>query len=275
MKASAPGLKPPLKYPGGKRFLAPAVRALWLNSNTLRLVEPFSGGLSISLGIQPDRALLNDRNPHVINFYKCIKKGLKIDLAMKNEECFYYKKREEFNGLIKKKQINTQKSACLFYYLNRTGFNGLVRFNKSGLYNVPFGRHVKINYKTDFREYAPVMKNWRFRSADFSALQIKPSDFLYVDPPYDVEFRAYSTTAFKWADQERLVDWLADKTCPVVVSNQATERIIRLYKKNNFSLRYLHAPRMISCNGDRSPVTEVLAVKNLAAPRKTRAGAGT
>ena len=264
MKADGPGLRPPLKYPGGKRLLAPTVRALWLKSDTRRLVEPFSGGLSISLGIQPDRALLNDRNPHVINFYQCIKKGLKIDLAMKNEERFYYKRREEFNGLIKTKQINTQKSACLFYYLNRTGFNGLVRFNKSGLYNVPFGRYGNINYRTDFREYVPVMKNWRFRSADFSALKIKPSDFLYVDPPYDVQFRAYSTGGFQWADQERLVEWLADKTCPVVVSNQATERIIRLYKKNNFSLRYLQAPRMISCNGDRSPVTEVLAVKNLA-----------
>ena len=263
MKADGQGLRPPLKYPGGKRLLAPTVRALWLKSDTRRLVEPFSGGLSISLGIQPERALLNDCNPHVINFYQCIKKGLKIDLAMKNEERFYYKRREEFNGLIKTKRINTQKSACLFYYLNRTGFNGLVRFNKSGLYNVPFGRYVNINYRTDFREYVPVMKNWRFRSADFSALRIKPSDFLYVDPPYDVEFRAYSRSGFQWADQERLMEWLADKTCPVVVSNQATERIIRLYKKNNFSLRYLKAPRMISCNGDRSPVTEVLAVKNL------------
>ena len=263
MKPEGQGLKPPVKYPGGKRFLVPAVRALWLKSKTERLVEPFSGGLSISLGIQPDKALLNDRNPHVINFYKYIKKGLKIDLAMKNDEGFYYKRREEFNGLIKRKKINTEKSACLFYYLNRTGYNGLVRFNKSGFYNVPFGRYANINYKTDFREYVPVMKNWRFRSADFSTLDIKPSDFLYVDPPYDVEFRSYSMNEFKWADQERLVDWLADKTCPVVVSNQATKRIIALYKENNFRLRYIRAPRMISCNGDRAPAKEVLAVKNL------------
>jgi len=31
------------------------------------LVEPFCGGLAVTLGLRPARALLNDANPHVIN----------------------------------------------------------------------------------------------------------------------------------------------------------------------------------------------------------------
>lgn len=256
-------MKPPIKYPGGKRFLIPTVKEYWLKCNSKRLVEPFSGGLSIVLGIAPKNALLNDSNPHVINFYNWIKKGLVIKMPMKNEKSFYYHKREEFNQLILENKMTTKKAASLFYYLNRTGFNGLVRFNKSGFYNVPFGRHSNINYKTNFKEYIPIMKKWNLKSGDFSSIKIRENDFLYIDPPYDVEFRSYSMDEFQWEDQVRLVEWLSNKKCPIIISNQATERIIKLYKKYNFKLKYILAPRMISCNGDRTPAKEVIATKNL------------
>jgi DNA adenine methylase len=57
-------------------------------------------------------------------------------------------------------------------------------------------------------------------------------------------------------------EWLADHPGPVVLSNQATGRIVKLYRKLGFTLRFLDAPRRISCNGDRSPAREVLAVKD-------------
>jgi len=63
-------------------------------------------------------------------------------------------------------------------------------------------------------------------------------------------------------DQIRTAEWLARHSGPVVLSNQATPRIIRLYRKLGFSLKFLNAPRMISCNGDRTPAREVLAIKN-------------
>lgn len=255
-------LKPPIKYPGGKRFLIPVIKKLWVESNAKRLVEPFSGGLSISLGIEPKNALLNDSNPHVINFYEWVKKGLVINMPMKYEKEFYYQRREEFNQLISEEIITTRKSASLFYYLNRTGFNGLVRFNKSGFYNVPFGRYSKINYKTDFKNYTPIMKPWEFKSGDFSSLRIRKTDLLYVDPPYDVEFRSYSMDEFQWEDQVRLVKWLSKKICPIIISNQATNRIIELYLNYDYKLDYISAPRMISCNGDRTPAREVLATRN-------------
>ena len=49
---------------------------------------------------------------------------------------------------------------------------------------------------------------------------------------------------------------------PVVLSNQATERILKLYQKLGFKLQYLNGPRRISCTGDRSAAREVLALND-------------
>ena len=98
---------------------------------------------------------------------------------------------------------------------------------------------------------------------DFEALKIGPEDFLYIDPPYDVEFTKYAKEDFKWEDQVRLVEWLKDFGGPVVASNQATERIIKLYQEAGFKVELISAPRRISCTGNRSPAMEILALKNL------------
>jgi len=260
--ASSP-LRPPIKYPGGKRFLVPKLRQLLKHVPCKRLVEPFSGGLSVSLGLLPEQALLNDRNPHVINFYNQVRHGLTIDIPMRNDRAYYYQLRDEFNRLIADNRFAGRHGAELFYYLNRTGYNGLVRFNKSGLFNVPFGVHKTIDYRRDFSEYGPVMRAWEFHCGDFGDLAIRDGDVVYADPPFDVEFRAYATGGFGWEDQVRLVEWLTDLSCPVIISNQATKRIVQLYKQHGYKLKYVQAPRMISCNGDRTPAREVVALRNL------------
>src|SRR5689334_24073563 len=68
--ASAATLRPPLKWAGGKRWQLPHLRPLWARHTHRRLVEPFCGGLAVAIGLSPARALLNDANPHVINFYR-------------------------------------------------------------------------------------------------------------------------------------------------------------------------------------------------------------
>ena len=66
----SPAPKPPLKWAGGKRWLIPVLRPLWERHSRRRLVEPFCGGLGLALSVRPRRALLNDINPHAINFYR-------------------------------------------------------------------------------------------------------------------------------------------------------------------------------------------------------------
>src|SRR5262249_42541232 len=140
-------LDPPLKWAGGKRWLVPEFTKLFAPHQWRRLVEPCSGAAAITLGVQPARALLNDINPHLMNFHRSLQRGLTIQIPMENKQAAYYRNRERFNRLAREQRFDrdAQELASLFYYLNRTGFNGLCRFNQRGGFNVPFGKN-KIDY---------------------------------------------------------------------------------------------------------------------------------
>ena len=263
-----PTVKPPLKWAGGKRWLVPHLRALWVRYTRRRLVEPFCGGLAIALGLNPRRALLNDVNPHLVNFYRHLQRGLVVKIPMENDGELFYRHRAEFNRTIATRRgRGSRKAAELFYFLNRTGFNGLCRFNQSGQFNVPFGRYSKIPYVRDFRPYAEPLSRWNFTDDDFESVEVSPKDFIYADPPYDVQFRDYASGGFDWNAQERLAAWLARHPGPVVASNQATDRIVRLYRGLGFDVDLLDGPRLISRTGDRTPAPEIFATRNIDRPR--------
>ncbi|HXT69338.1 MAG TPA: Dam family site-specific DNA-(adenine-N6)-methyltransferase [Vicinamibacterales bacterium] len=257
--------KPPLKWAGGKRWQVPHLRPLWAPHAGRRLVEPFCGGLAVALGLAPDQALLNDLNPHLISFYRWLQRGLRLDdeIEMTNDKALYYAHRRRFNELVRTGMANGRESACLFYFLNRTGYNGLCRFNSRGEFNVPFGRYARIQYARDLSPYAEKLGRWTFVNDDLERLEIHGDDFIYADPPYDVEFTQYSSARFTWEDQERTALFVSRHRGPAVLVNQATTRIARLYRKLGFTLTYLQAPRRISCTGDRRPAREVLATRNL------------
>jgi DNA adenine methylase len=246
-------------------------------------VEPFVGGMAIALGLQPQVAMLNDANKHVINFYRCLQQGLTNSLLMVNDAELYLQYRSAFNQLtvdsaglgleetsdqtqalhagLESEETSDQTQALLFYYLNRTGFNGLCRFNNKGEFNVPFGRYKTITYSSDFLEYQDLLGRWEFKCGDFAQLPLRDDDFIYADPPYDRVFTKYSQQDFTWDDQERLAEWLAHHAGRVVVSNQATDRIIALYEKLGFRIETIEAPRRIACNGNRKPALEMLAFR--------------
>jgi len=254
-------LKPPLKWAGGKRWLVPELLSLWQPFQERRYVEPFCGGLAGALGLNPSKALLNDVNSHLINFYEQVKRGLELDIEMRNDEQLFYQHRGRFNQLIREEQVQSAEAAQLFYYLNRTCFNGLCRFNQRGEFNAPFGTYANITYAKDFYEYVPLLEQWTFTNCDIGTLQLQTGDFVYADPPYDVEFTTYSAGGFSWGDQVRTAELLAKHDGPTVISNQSTGRIMNLYKELGFTLTYRDAPRRISCTGDRSFAKEVIATK--------------
>lgn len=256
-------LRPPLKWAGGKRWQVPYLRPLWAVHAHRRLVEPFCGGLAVTLGLSPRQALLNDVNAHVVNFYRWLQHGLRVDLRMENDETLFYEHRDRFNALLAGGEAASRDAAALFYYLNRTGFNGLCRFNQSGEFNVPFGRYTRIRYTKDFTPYREVFARWILMNGDVEAVPIERTDFVYADPPYDVEFTQYAQGGFSWDDQQRTAEWLARHRGPVVLVNQATPRIEALYRRLGFDLHFRDAPRRISCTGDRTPAREIMGTRHL------------
>jgi len=220
------------------------------------------------LGLSPKKALLNDHNPHLISFYRWLQHGLdptSVRVNLVNARPVFNANRDRFNFLIANGKADTTEAAVLFYYLNRTAFNGLCRFNSRGYFNVPFGAYKTIRYKDarDFAIYKEALAGYDFRCDDFERLSIRAGDFIYADPPYDVQFTSFTAGGFSWGDQQRLARWLAGQRVPVIASNQATRRILNLYKDLGFRVRTLAAPRRISCDGNREPAREMLATLNL------------
>src|SRR5437879_926629 len=186
-------LPPPLKWAGGKRWQLPHLRKLWESESHRRLVEPFCGGLAITLGLLPERALLNDINPHLINFYRWLKRGLNISIEMSNSQTRFYKHRKRFNELLRSGKATTKEAASLFYYLNRNGYNGLCRFNRSGEFNVPFGSYVNITYRMDFLQYRNVFATWKLMHVRLERVRLQPDDFVYRGPASAVAFGRTAT----------------------------------------------------------------------------------
>ena len=170
-------LVPPLKWAGGKRWQVPHVAAFWMPHFERRLVEPFCGGLAIALGLRPQQALLNDANPHLVNFYRWIKKGLRPSIEMKKDERLFYRHRDRFNELVRAGRQATREAAELFYYMNRTAYNGLCRFNSRGEFNVPFGQYKTVYYAESFDDYRSTFSGWDFTTGDFANLSLRPDDF--------------------------------------------------------------------------------------------------
>jgi DNA adenine methylase len=263
LRSNGDSLNPPLKWAGGKRWQLPHVKKYWDRESHRRLVEPFCGGLAVALGLMPQRALLNDINPHLINFYSWLRRGLKISIEMEYDEALFYRHRSRFNEVLRTGRSAKKEAASLFYYLNRTAYNGLCRFNRQGEFNVPFGKYSDVKYRRDFTAYKSAFSSWEFSNARFDQVTLEPDDFVYADPPYDVEFTQYSKEGFGWKDQVHTAEMLARHEGPVILSNQATRRILKLYRELGYRLIKLDAPRRISCTGDRSLAKEVLALRNL------------
>src|SRR5438309_2331553 len=84
-------------------------------------------------------------------------------------------------------------------------------------WQVPHRRYARIGYTRDFTFYRDVFAEWTFSCADLEAVPLDRGDFVYGDPPYDVEFTQYAKDGFTWEDQERTAVWLSKHRGPVVL----------------------------------------------------------
>lgn len=255
-----------LKWAGGKRWIVPTLKPIIEKYKDVPLMELFAGGAALSFALERKKVILNDKNPHLINFYLQIQQGVDIfsvGVEFKNDKEIFYKNRTRFNELIRNGMQDTPEAAALFYYLNKTAYNGLMRFNSKGFFNTPFGKHKTINYTFDILSYKHLIESWKLMCKDFSEVDIPPDAIVYADPPYDVEFTNYNADGFDWEEQIRLVKFLSSIPNPIILSNQATERIVKLYKSYDFIITLKDAPRSISCNGNRDKAKEVIAYKNI------------
>ncbi len=224
--------KPFIKWVGGKSQLIEQLEALlpadFSERKDITYIEPFVGGgamLFYMLQTYPNikSAVINDINPDLTLCYQVVRdnpteliKSLNVIqseyYALQTEEerkVFYLQQRERFNT----KSLGKIDNTTLFFFLNRTCFNGLYRVNKSGKFNVPFGKYNTPTICDPATIYADskVLQKVDIMTGDFEQTfaKIEGNTFFYFDPPYrplsnTSSFNDYSKEDFNDNAQIRL-----------------------------------------------------------------------
>jgi DNA adenine methylase len=225
---------PPIKSQGIKTKLVPWIMGLVPKANG-KWIEPFLGTGVVAFNSGYKQAILNDTNPHIINFYKEIQKkvitaplikeyleqeGELLSKAANNGYEHYLKVRSRFNN---------EFSLYDFIFLSRAGFNGMMRFGKKGNWNIPFckkpERFAQAYITKITNQVSAVSKiikpepAWAFYNesfADIIPLATK-DDIIYCDPPYYGRYADYYNS---WTekDEELLFQLLSSTKAKFILS---------------------------------------------------------
>jgi DNA adenine methylase len=262
--------RPFLKWAGGKRQLLPQLLH-YVPENYGTYLEPFVGAGALFFALPPHKSEISDINPELINAYLQIQKApdeiLQFLATYHNEETFFYAIRSKDAA-----EMGKAERAARLIYLNRTCFNGLYRENKSGKFNVPFGRYVNPKfYDPDLiHAVSGFLQGVKIYEKDFSWVEdkAKPGDFVYFDPPYHPlsstsSFTSYSKGNFSAEDQTRLRDTfirLTQSNVHCLLSNSHCDFILDLYAdKRYFTIETIMASRNINSKADgRGKIKEVI-----------------
>jgi DNA adenine methylase len=260
---TAETVTPPIKWPGGKRWLMKRFPGLLNIDQRHRFFEPFLGGAAVFAHYRPRNAVLSDLNAELIGVYGAMREDPEgiVRRLWEHQMChdreYYYRVRSITYD-------DPVDAAARFIYLNRTCFNGIYRVNQRGEFNVPIGSRNSVIFDSDdFVGWSRLLKQAEIRACDFeeSIASAWAGDFVFADPPYVVKhnlngFRKYNEALFSWSDQERLARVLCD----------AAERGVRVVATNanhpSVSLLY---PKIFR----RTPATRGSCVAGLAAKRGT------
>ena len=258
---------PFLKWVGGKTSLLPEL-VKHVPPRTRRYHEPFVGGGALFFAVAPPRAVLSDMNAELIHCYAQVRDDVYgvLDVLARH---IYERTHFEAVRAQDPKRLAAAERAARLIYLNKTCFNGLWRVNRSGRFNVPFGRYKNPAFcdPATLINASHALRGVELEEAPFevSLPRAAPGDFVYLDPPYDpvsptASFASYTAGGFNWEDQKRLFHacvTLNRRGVRFLMSNSATPRMRELWR--GFEQRTVKAPRFINSKADgRGHVDELL-----------------
>ena len=191
MKDSKKLAQPFFKWVGGKRQIADIILDE-LPSEIENYYEPFVGAGAILFRVLQEypnlkHVHINDSNTDVVWAYAYVRDSIdKLIEGLKeiekeynfseDKQGFYYKRRTEFNELIRENNYELRRTV-LFLFLNKTCFNGMYRVNKDGNFNTPYNyaKEVKFDYE-NLRVCSNLLQNVTITCGDYSyALPNEPA----------------------------------------------------------------------------------------------------
>lgn len=208
-------MKPIIKYAGGKSREIEVIKR-FIPKYKGKYIEPFFGGGALYFYLEPEKAIINDVNSKLIEFYLGVRnefsqikkeltslekqyvtnrndfekrKGISDVKVEDANEKLYYQMRDFFN--------NNSKSdfhpATVYFFINKTAYSGMIRYNKEGKYNVPYGRYKNFNTELVSENHSNLLKRSEIYCEDYKKIfdMSDEDDFIFLDPPYDCVFSNY------------------------------------------------------------------------------------
>lgn len=258
-------IKPFLRWAGGKTWLIKHLDKLLPINGFDNYHEPFLGGGSIFLAINPEgKTFLSDLNKELISAYITLREDpesiIEILKSYKNTSEFYYELRDQ-------KFLEPVLQAARFIYLNQTSFNGIYRVNLKGEYNVPFGYRTKAFLDSELlRSISSKLQNSILFDGDFelSKDNIKKNDLVFLDPPYTVShndngFIKYNQKIFSLDDQKRLsllIDFIKTKDAYFIMTNACHKVIDEIFEKGDSKIELSRASLIGGIKATRGQIKE-------------------
>ncbi|MEX2681019.1 MAG: DNA adenine methylase [Candidatus Sigynarchaeota archaeon] len=264
--------RPFMKWAGGKRQLLGQFDP-FIPAKFNKYIEPFVGGGAMFFYLLPERAVLMDINPELINIYKVIQHDVDALIASlkrhENDETYYYKMRDIDLDKDAFAAWTDVEKASRNIYMNHVCYNGLYRVNSEGHFNVPFGDYKNpiLCDEENLRAINKALKGIELHVASFEKCleYAEKGDFIYLDPPYvplslTASFTGYTKESFGPDDQRKLLAVMKEldrRGCKVLLSNSYCDFVLDLYK--DFKIETIMANRAINSVGSkRGKIKEVL-----------------
>jgi DNA adenine methylase len=256
---------PVLKWAGGKQALASQLLP-YMPTDFGRYFEPFAGGLSVFLQLQPEKAALSDQNHWLMETYQAIRENCE-DVADALERL--PNTRRDFLRIraVDPRALGPAQRAAHLIYLNKTCFRGLFRVNRFGQFNVPYGDYNRRYFDPEnLRRVSQRLARANIRCGDFElGLEgITSADFAYLDPPYYKlggysDFNRYTSCQFRERDHIRLASVCREfdnRGVRWALTNSDTPLVRALFK--GFKIRRILARREINLVSQKRDVVELL-----------------
>ena len=222
--------QPVIKWSGSKRSQSEEIVKRIPRKEYDTYYEPFCGGCSILFqllhsDIKFNKYICSDKNEGLINLWNEIKNNpdevakqyesmwneLNIDEDKERKKQYFYMVRDRYNK---------EHSPYDFMFIMRTTTNGMPRYNKNGEFNNSF--HVTRNgikpssLHKIIKEWSIVLNkyNVEFVHQEYSKIQTKENDFIYLDPPYANTKGMY----YGAINYEELWNWMSKQSCDYMLS---------------------------------------------------------
>lgn len=263
-------MKPVIKYRGGKSKEIHFFEK-YIPKSFDTYYEPFFGGGAVYFYLKPKKAVINDVNERLMQFYREIrddyttvrnqlnalqaiyeanqsayaelKKKYPEKRVENRNEALYYQLRDMFNHKISSQYLD----AVVYFFINKTAYSGMIRYNAQGDYNVPFGRYQNFNTQLITNEHHKLLQETKLLVGDFSVPfeMAKENDFMFLDPPYDCIFNDYGNISFENGFDENEHRRLAAaykklkcKALMVIGKTELTEELYGDYIKDEYFKTY-------------------------------------